>query len=737
MTRTMWYCFLVGVLAVVCAGPMASGQEEKDELPGLQELIAGVTPSMVLVEMTLQYHNGEAPVAEYMGMGYRHAERDFEADWATFIKEERPDQRMGFVLAPDRVVVSDPLVHPRFVERIVVRVGDRVIGATPESYCIEQNAMLLLLDEPLEGVEALVFDVDAEGPYTEVYGRYGNGRWWYTGGEISGALHWSVGGEALHSAMWPSVIVGADGSPISLCFDGSLEADESWKVSLSDWNWLSASDIDARIERVGEAADAGLPRVEMRFRSPSSSAAMSGRRGGGADLTEWNGTGVLLNERGVLVLCQLEPKLTGRLEAVRVHLADGRVMEAEFVASLREYTGMIVELGESVEGALPIVDVSFHDLEDGLLLRSEVRVLGETRTTYGSRVRLAQGIEGFRGGVFPVVGDVSSRDFETGDGESLPMTFVLSLDGELVGLPMHRRESVATRDGYGGRSRAEYEGIVATTDLLLSVLDMGEDGFDRENRPLSEEDENRLAWLGVELQAMDPDLARFNNVVDITNGGSSGGIVTYIYADSPAEREGLEVGDILLRLHIDGQPRPLEVQVSPYDMGWGEQYLEVLDSVEPEMFEQAPPPWGGAETALTRALTDVGFGTPYTIEVFRGGEILQPGFEVEEGPAHYGAATKYKSEAAGLTVKNLTYEARRFFQLGAEDAGVIVSKVEQGEGAAVAGLKPFELIVAVNDEPVYTAKGFEEAIAVGGELKLSIMRMHLGRLVKIRVADGE
>ncbi len=70
-----------------------------------------------------------------------------------------------------------------------------------------------------------------------------------------------------------------------------------------------------------------------------------------------------------------------------------------------------------------------------------------------------------------------------------------------------------------------------------------------------------------------------------------------------------------------------------------------------------------------------------------------------------------------------------------EDPGVIVSKIEQGEGASVAGIKPFELIVAVNDEPVYTVKDFEKAIAKGGELRLSIMRMHLGRLVKIRVPE--
>ncbi|QKK09458.1 MAG: hypothetical protein HND58_15670 [Planctomycetota bacterium] len=67
----------------------------------------------------------------------------------------------------------------------------------------------------------------------------------------------------------------------------------------------------------------------------------------------------------------------------------------------------------------------------------------------------------------------------------------------------------------------------------------------------------------------------------------------------------------------------------------------------------------------------------------------------------------------------------------------MVAKVEAGERAAVAGVKPFELIVAVNDEPVHTVEEFEKAIAGGGELRLSVMRMHLGRIVRVALPEGE
>ena len=52
--------------------------------------------------------------------------------------------------------------------------------------------------------------------------------------------------------------------------------------------------------------------------------------------------------------------------------------------------------------------------------------------------------------------------------------------------------------------------------------------------------------------------------------------------------------------------------------------------------------------------------------------------------------------------------ARELAELREEEPGVIISKVEDGEKAAVAGLRPFEIITHVDDQPVMTAKGFEK-----------------------------
>jgi S1-C subfamily serine protease len=84
-------------------------------------------------------------------------------------------------------------------------------------------------------------------------------------------------------------------------------------------------------------------------------------------------------------------------------------------------------------------------------------------------------------------------------------------------------------------------------------------------------------------------------------------------------------------------------------------------------------------------------------------------------------------------VRNLTYEVRRYFQKAPGEGGVIVSKIEPGSKAAVSGIKPYEIITHVNDQPVGNVKDFEKLIAGQGELRLSVKRMTKGRVVKIKM----
>ena len=68
----------------------------------------------------------------------------------------------------------------------------------------------------------------------------------------------------------------------------------------------------------------------------------------------------------------------------------------------------------------------------------------------------------------------------------------------------------------------------------------------------------------------------------------------------------------------------------------------------------------------------------------------------------------------------------------APQPGVVVSRLEPGGKASVAGIKPYEIVTHVNDEPVPDVAAFQKLCERGSELRLSIKRMAKGRIVTLR-----
>ena len=96
--------------------------------------------------------------------------------------------------------------------------------------------------------------------------------------------------------------------------------------------------------------------------------------------------------------------------------------------------------------------------------------------------------------------------------------------------------------------------------------------------------------------------------------------MSYVYPDSPAAKAGVEPGWILLRLQIEGQPKPLEVQAEEtagMAFPW-----QRLDRVPEEEFDRIPTPWPSAESRMARTLTDLGFGKKFKAEFFHDGKVI-------------------------------------------------------------------------------------------------------------------
>lgn len=707
---------LISLVLTACVGAQAFGAEddEKEALTPEQrvELARQLRPHFCRLEITLQPDKGEQP---YGGRG--------SYGLSNYLEEERPMEMWALVVAPDRVLCADPSIHPRFVESMQVRCGDQLVDAEPAGYPIDHPGAFFKLAEPLEDAEPVEFDAELEGPYLAVSYREMEGRWSVGVMDFAASgLVLDPDGRAYRSADVGGLIVDEQGRAVGMVMKDELPVDDSWKGSPADWEQISAEKLDETLTLLEEAIAAGVMRVKLNFRSPRKKPGMSpyDRMGGGGE-TEITTLGGLVDDTRVLISQSLKPKVTARLERIRLFPPEGDPIEAEFAHTLKDYGALVATLPEPSDAALPLADGEITDYRDELLLHMELKLQGDQLTLYGGRSRIDWFRKGRKGRIYP---SVSAR------GENV---LLFDTKGRLVAMPMSWREKVTMGGGYYGGGGGAMIPVMHLDPVLANI----EEHSDPSNVPLTEAEENRLAWLGVELQSLDAELARMREISDLTRGGQIGAIVSYVYEGSPADEAGLEVGDILLRLHVPDEPKPIEISINEYMFSRQPFPWDRLGELPEQYYDQIPSPWPPVENQFTRALTDLGFGKEFSLEYLRGREAHKEGFEVVESPPRFYSAPKYKAEDLGITVRDMTYEVRRYFRKDADEPGVVVAKVEPGSKASVAGIKPYEVITHVNDEPVKNAESFGELIAVGGELRLAVKRMTKGRVVKVEMEGGE
>jgi serine protease Do len=677
-----------------------TGEAEKSATECSRELIAGAMPSLARVEVWLKVDKGEDP------------------PHSSTITEERPYEASALVLAPDKVLTQDMAFHPRFVKRITVRYGDQVVDAKPWAYMMNQDAMILQLDKPLAGgAKPLEFKADAEGPYISIpyYQRFG--VWTASTEPISGDVCTNEQGVAYRSVKNYALIVNDEGVPAGIRYHKRLPTDGSWRGSPLEKPLLKVADYQKRLDALKTKCDNALVRVTLNLRSPkkgSSSGSRYSRYGSSSSgsATEKNVVGAIIDARTIVVMSSLTSNVTARLKKITAHLPGDKDVTATFKHTLKDWGCFLATLDEPVTDFAELSETPTTKMYKKLLLTADVRIQGPRRLVYYKHRRIHGYELSYHRDVYP---NVKSNMY-------------FDLDGRLVVMPMTRRTK-------GEGSRWSRGGNCLPSTMLREVLADLPNNIDSSNVPVIEQDESRVAWMGLILQPLTRDLARENKVSHLTSDGSSGAIVSYVYEDSPAAKAGVKQEWIFLRLQVEGEPKPLDVSVSE---GYTRQFpWEYLDRIPVESFERAPTPWTKIESGFTRTLTEFGFGKKFTAQFFVDGKVITKDFVIVQSPTHYNTAAKYKSKTLELTVRDMTVEVRRYFQKTAKDAGVIISKIEPGSKAAVKGLKPYEIITEVDDQPVMTVKDFERLIKGKTEYRLSVLRRRTGRTVPIKLDKAE
>ena len=174
-------------------------------------------------------------------------------------------------------------------------------------------------------------------------------------------------------------------------------------------------------------------------------------------------------------------------------------------------------------------------------------------------------------------------------------------------------------------------------------------------------------WLGMEIQPLNPGLAESFHFT------GDGVLVADVVSGGAAERGGLERGDIITRFNRQN----------------------VADV--PKLRE------------LVAAATP---GERVEVVVYRNGQARTLSVEVGEQPGQASVAgTAPANHDLGLALETLTSEQARALKLGGDAAGVRVISVAPMSVAERAGIRPNDVIVAVQSDPVKDVEGFRRAIA--------------------------
>lgn len=169
-------------------------------------------------------------------------------------------------------------------------------------------------------------------------------------------------------------------------------------------------------------------------------------------------------------------------------------------------------------------------------------------------------------------------------------------------------------------------------------------------------------WLGVSIQEITPEMAS-------SLGVSSGAIVAQIFPDSPAQKYGLEVGDIIVSLN--GKP------------------LESIDQLQFKTLESPP-------------------GTVLSLGIIRNHKLITLKVKTAKMPSNpnTGSITT-EAKGLGLMVRPLNPQEQKQYEI---KGGLLVEDVLMGSSAYEAGIRPGDIILSINLHRVYTKAQMNEIL---------------------------
>ena len=359
------------------------------------------------------------------------------------------------------------------------------------------------------------------------------------------------------------------------------------------------------------------------------------------------GSGFIISDDGYIVT---NNHVVGDADVITVKVNDGREFTARRIGSDEKSDVAVIKIDGENLPTLPLGD------SDALEVGEWVIAIGNP---FGLAETLTFGIVSAKGR--STVGINDYEDFIQTDAAINPGNSggpLINLEGEAIGI------NTAIFSSSGGSVGI---GFAIPINMAKNIKDQ-----------LVKDGKVTRGQLGVMIGELTKDLADYFGI-DSTKGV----LVSDVLKDSPAEKAGLEAGDIILK--IDGQ----DVE------GTGK---------------------------LRNTIAMVAPGTKVQLLVYRDGK--EKTVTVSIGELSDTVASKETSELPkklGFTVQDMTEDMRQYYSLRPEE-GVVVSDVDSDSRAYMAGIKPGTIILSVNQKKVNSVEEFNkilrESVSTGKVLLL-------------------
>lgn len=330
-------------------------------------------------------------------------------------------------------------------------------------------------------------------------------------------------------------------------------------------------------------------------------------------------------------------------DEVTVRLTDQREFKAKVVGSDRRSDIALLKISAK---DLPVVNIGDSSkLEVG----EWVVAIG---SPFGFTNSVSQGIVSAKGRSLPGEDIVPfiQTDVPVNPGNSGGPLF--NMNGEVVGI---NSQIYSRSGGYMGLSFA------IPIDLAMKVKD-----------ELLKHGKVRRGRLGITIQSVGPEHAKSFELAK-----AGGALITSLEKDGPADRAGLQIGDIILK--FDGK--------------------DIASTDE-----------------LVRAVTDAAPGSSAKLQVWRNGASKEMTVSLGEAKTERMAQKPGPRDKAaepghlGLAVRELTHDERRALHTD----GFLVVEAVTGV-AAESGIQPGDIIIAINSQRVSTTKQLRAELAKAGK----------------------